>query len=186
VERDSIDVEEVSMKSKHGSISAQSLKAAFGLFVGLVAVAARGALPVLGALTEYSIPTPDSEPGQIALGSDGNRWFTEAVSARVGRITTAGSITEYPLPSVHGEPRSIVPGPDGNIWFTDADFDTGTVSLIGRISTSGAVTEFPLSNPLSAPCGIAADSDGNLWFTECNINSNAIGRITPAAKSRSS
>ena len=35
---------------------------------------------------------------EIALGSDGNLWFTEMVG-KIGRITPAGVITEFSIPT---------------------------------------------------------------------------------------
>lgn len=49
-----------------------------------------------GTVTEYSIPTPISEPVGIANGPDGNLWFTESYGNKIGKITTEGQIKEYP------------------------------------------------------------------------------------------
>jgi streptogramin lyase len=49
---------------------------------------------------------------------DGNLWFTDMTSSKVGKITTSGTITEYALPASSG-PHEIAAGPDGNLWFTD-------------------------------------------------------------------
>ena len=146
-----------------------------GLLVGRSPVVARAATGDFGALTEYSIPTADSEPGQITLGSDGNLWFTEG--SQIGRITPSGSITEYALPTPVLFPLDITAGPDGNLWFTVTEFDTGT-SALGRITTSGVVVEFPLSGVLLEPCGIASGSDGNLWLTQCGGLSTSVARRT--------
>src|SRR5262245_12935379 len=39
-------------------------------------------------LTEYTIPTANSKPFGIALGSDGALWFGEGAGKNIGRITT--------------------------------------------------------------------------------------------------
>jgi streptogramin lyase len=56
----------------------------------------------------------------IAVGADGNGWFTETSGGRIGRITTSGRINEYftgiPL---HGTPSAIIRGPDKTLWFSD-------------------------------------------------------------------
>jgi streptogramin lyase len=41
-----------------------------------------------GIITEFPIPTPSSAPESITPGPDGNLWFTEANSNKIGRITT--------------------------------------------------------------------------------------------------
>src|SRR5262245_6374312 len=49
-------------------------------------------------LTEYTIPTANSKPFGIALGSDGALWLGEGAGKNIGRITTDGKFTEYPMP----------------------------------------------------------------------------------------
>jgi streptogramin lyase len=112
-------------------------------------------------------------PGGITAGPDGNLWFVESNSNRIGRITPGGAITTFPLPTPNSLPSGITTGPDGNLWFTEDVSDQ-----IGRITPSGALTEFPpLPTPNSGPVEITAGPDGNLWFTE--NGSDKIGRITP-------
>jgi streptogramin lyase len=58
--------------------------------------------------TQYRVPTADSEPSHITVGSDGNLWFTEGNEVftpdsnmggtfhrNIGRITPTGEITEF-------------------------------------------------------------------------------------------
>ncbi len=125
-------------------------------------------------IAEFPIPTANSGPSDIALGPDGNLWFTEAQGNRIGRITPAGVITEFPLPD-SSVPQGIVAGPDGNMWFAEL-----FGNRIGRITPSGIITEFPLpagSTGSSQPRGIASGADDNLWFTE--DTNGKIGQITP-------
>src|SRR5262245_37775447 len=86
-------------------------------------------------VTEFSTPTASSSPHGIAAGPDGNLWFTESSSNKIGRITTAGVITEFTIPTADSQSLSIVAGPDGALWFTE--FNT---NKIGRISTAGIFT----------------------------------------------
>ncbi len=109
----------------------------------------------------------------IAVGSDGNLWFTETSGNQIGRISTAGIITGYNIPTEQSWPNFIAAGPDGNLWFTEYD-----ANQIGRITPAGSITEFPILTAGSGPQGIVAGPDGNLWFTE-NYGNN-IGRITTA------
>jgi len=46
-----------------------------------------GRLTPQGTLTEFAIPTDQSEPYFLAAGADGNIWFTEISANKVGRIT---------------------------------------------------------------------------------------------------
>ncbi len=124
-------------------------------------------------ITEFPIPTADSEPEGIAAGPDGNLWFTEQFANQIGRITPAGVITEFPVPTAGSVPESIAVGPDGNLWFAEL-----VAGQIGRITTAGVITEFPIPTANSEPEGIATGPDGNLWFTEAA--GNKIARMTTA------
>jgi streptogramin lyase len=127
-----------------------------------------------------------SVPLAITAGPDGNLWFVEDGSYKIGRITPGGTITEFPVSTggslglatgdfLHG-PGGITAGPDGNLWFTGL-----TLNAIGRITPRGTITVFPLPAstrfPYSGPADITTGPDGNLWFTE--TYSDKIGRITP-------
>lgn len=122
-----------------------------------------------GVSTEYGLPS-GSGPGGVAQGPDGNTWFTDSRSNKIGKITPAGAVTEYPLPA-ESAPEDITRGPDGNLWFTD--WGTGKV---GKITTSGAITEYAVFP--YAPAGITTGPDGNLWFTE--YYGEVIEKITTA------
>jgi streptogramin lyase len=122
-----------------------------------------------GTITEFPIPTTDSEPVAIVTGSDGNLWFAEQNATKIGRITPAGAITEFPLPSPDNEPRAIAAGPDGNIWFA---MDNGD---IGRMTPAGMVTTCTtgISGDIE---GLTAGPDESLWFAE--YYEGRIGKIT--------
>ncbi len=126
-----------------------------------------------GGISEFAVPTANALPFWITSGPDGNLWFTEDATNKIGRITPSGAVTEFPITGGAGE---IAPGPDGNLWFAGGGYDT-----IGKITPTGKVTEFTLAFKPPAgsqPYGITAGPDGNLWFTE--IAANKIGRITPS------
>ncbi len=110
-----------------------------------------GRITTSGTVSEFNLPSPDSQPDSIAAGPDGNLWFTERNGNRIGRITPSGALTEFALPTPGSKPRGIVRGPDGAMWFTE--FGAGR---IGRISTTGAITEFTAGiTPGAAPLNIA-------------------------------
>jgi len=150
-------------------MKAASAAAAFGasiICVLLLAVAAPAR-----ALTEFLIPTASSGPEGITAGPDGNLWFTEYNTSKIGRITPTGTFTEFPIPSAPSFTQDITAGPDGNLWFTEGN------NKIGRITPTGTFTEFSIPTASSFPRDITAGPDGNLWFTESSANK--IGRITP-------
>src|SRR6266536_966035 len=145
--------------------------------VGLLSLSSAPAWAAAGTITEFSTPTANSGPFGITAGPDGNLWFTETATNKIGRITTAGGITEVPLPATcastyHCGLDGITAGPDGNLWFTEFNVNT-----IGRITPSGSFPgAFGIPTAKSGPRGITAGPDGNLWFAE--QNASKIGRIT--------
>ncbi len=124
-----------------------------------------------GTFTEYPLPTSNAQPYSIATGPDGNLWFTESNSDKIGKITTSGTVTEYAVPTSYAGPFGIAAGPDGNLWFTEL-----FANNIGRITPSGTITEYPIPTFPALPYRIAAGPDGNMWFTE--DQGNNIGKIT--------
>jgi virginiamycin B lyase len=145
--------------------------AVFVVFASLARAREVSHLSASQTITEFSLPSAESNPASITAGPDGSLWFTEPNLAKIGRITTGGIITEFAVPTPQSQPLGITAGPDGNLWFTES-----SGNRIGRITTSGVTTEFVLPTFDSRPVGITAGPDGNLWFTE-NFG-NKIGRIT--------
>ncbi|HZU67725.1 MAG TPA: Virginiamycin B lyase [Ktedonobacteraceae bacterium] len=127
-----------------------------------------------GTVTEYAIPTKESQPVGITTGPDGNLWFTEGHGNKIGKVTPGGVFTEYTLPTTMSEPEGITSGPDGNLWFTE--FNSIDGNRIGKISTTGQITEYALPHDDSEPESITSGPDSNLWFTE--FDGNRIGKIT--------
>jgi len=108
-------------------------------------------------ITEYRIPTSEADAFFIAAGPDGNLWFTEDHSKKIGKITPNGSITEYAIPNSpnenDAEPEGIAAGPDGNLWFAEYSSDANN---IGKITPGGTITEYRIpTGGYSAPYGIA-------------------------------
>ena len=122
----------------------------------------------------YNIPTPKTLPEGVALGPDGNVWFTENAGPVIGRIVpSTGVITEFTVPDgANGATWDIITGPDGALWYTDTN-----TSLIGRMTTDGVSTAiYPTLTPNAAPRRMTIGPDGAIWFTEYTVNQ--IGRIT--------
>jgi len=131
--------------------------------------------PTTHAITEFPVPTANSDPAWITAGPDGNLWFTEWGASKIGMINPAThAITEFPVPTGKTNPylRGISAGPDGNLWFTEQQGDK-----IGMINpATDAITEFavPIKN---AGAGLISEGpDGNLWFTQ----GGNLGMVNPA------
>jgi streptogramin lyase len=119
-------------------------------------------------IVEYGLPS-NSYPFAITAGPDGNLWFTESGTGKVGKMTTSGVKSEYA--TENDEPEGIASGPDGNLWFVEH-----SLRNVGHMTTSGVLTNYKLTRTGTANVGIAAGPDGDLWFTESL--SGYIGRIT--------
>src|ERR671910_2065053 len=91
--------------------------AALAVVLGATLSAAQAA-PV-GKLTQFRVPTDNSLPRDITVGSDGNLWFTEGnevftpnpddpdapgtTHRNIGKITPSGEVTEFRIDSRDGE-----------------------------------------------------------------------------------
>ncbi len=127
--------------------------------------------PRAGTITEFGGLTGGAGPSAITMGPDGNLWFTEGLSNKIGRMTPAGDVTEFDAGSTNRDfGQGITKGPDGNIWFTEP-----TDNWIGRITPAGSITRFDVG---TGQVGITAGPGGALWFTEGKAHK--IVRITPA------
>jgi len=112
----------------------------------------------------------------IALGNDGNEWFTDAGSNAVGKITSSGTITEYATPTTGSGPYGMTSGPDGRLWFAEQTKEK--IGAISTTATSGSqITEF--SVPGFLPTQIAA-GNGLLWFIDAQLvdTMNTSGTVT--------
>jgi virginiamycin B lyase len=132
-----------------------------------------------GRFKSFRVPTANSQPRHITLGSDGNMWFTEGNATQIGVIDAKGRITEFVVPEPFTTPDDIVAGPDGALWFT---IPNGFPDAIGRVTTDGQFTMFGTCTPQECsslvPQGITSGPDGNLWFTE--FLRNAVVKLTPS------
>jgi streptogramin lyase len=94
--------------------------------------------PTTNVLNGYQLPTTCSAPTRLVVGSDGNLWFTEVGTSKIGKMamvasnsTTVGTLLkEYTL-KTGAVPTGIAVGPDRNIWFSEAGTDS-----IGIINVS--------------------------------------------------
>jgi virginiamycin B lyase len=112
-----------------------------------------------GQVTEFPLPTAGAQPFAITAGPDGNVWFTEGGSQKVGRITPAGVIKEFPVTGAV-TPRDITIGPDNNLWMTDQ----GANKVFKIVPNGdGDPTITPGTATLTTPRGIAS-IDGELWI----------------------
>jgi virginiamycin B lyase len=166
-----------------------------------------GRMPVSGAATEFSLPTPPTSPSTgftppaqprgLVAGPDDALWFytgspqgaaqVQAGASWIGRITTSGqaSVVYAPDPLALAAIAGITAGPDGNLWFTEttsaANLGGGPqsrpTSSVGRLTPSGGVQLIALASSLGSAGAITAGPDGALWCAAATI-----ARITPSGQ----
>lgn len=133
-------------------------------------------LQVSGEVTWFPMPVPDSGPTTLAVGPEGDIWFTLSSANAIGRMKPNGAgLAYYYLPTAESSPRIISLGSDGNLWFSQHN-----AGQIGRITPAGEITEFSFSTPGSQPRAIALGSDGNIWVGL--FAAGSIARVTPAGE----
>jgi streptogramin lyase len=114
--------------------------------------------------TPFQLPA-GTFPGDIALGADGNLWFTQG--SGLGRLTPEGVYTPFAV----GEATAyaITRGPDGNIWFTER-----FGQRIGKVTPAGDITYY--TTTLHTLDSIVRGPGNTLWFT--SFGDDRIARIT--------
>ena len=96
--------------------------------------------PSTGKITEFSGLTANALPTGIAAGSDGNIWFTEYNSEKIGMVNlSTDKVTEITT-SLTGNSNYAFPGmtagPDGHLWFTvSGNSSQGAVSQIATMQS---------------------------------------------------
>ena len=77
------------------------------------------------AFTRYRITsTTGSNVQGITLDRDGNPWFAEQGTNKVGRLDPRkNTITEYTSPTPNSSPAGILVAPDNTIWYSEHSTD---------------------------------------------------------------
>lgn len=95
--------------------------------------------------------TPSYVMANLALGPDGNIWFTKLSverevgksAGKIGRITPEGNLAEYSLPDGIS-PFAISAGRDGSLWFSafEESISANPKKVrLGQITTNGTISE---------------------------------------------
>jgi virginiamycin B lyase len=78
------------------------------------------------------VPTPVSSLRGVAVGAEGDLWYTANAANKIGRMAPDGSVrAEYDIPTSNSGARCITAMRDGRLFFTQ--YDAG---LIGEIIVS--------------------------------------------------
>ena len=130
--------------------------------------------PATHIISMFAIPIPDSNPGDITTGPDGN-LLVHRLECRPGRDLQSDDARLHRVRPWAKAVTALTTGPDGNIWFTASDNQVGMID-----PTTGTITSFSTPTADSNPAAITTGPDGNLWFTE--TGADQIGTINPATQ----
>jgi len=124
---------------------------------------------ICGYYSEYSIPSNPSEITALAIGPDGNVWFTEIGTGKIGTITASGTVTEYPT-TLSGY---------GLVSYQNALWVTQHNQICEfSLTTHTCTTNYPIATGLESGSTIAVGADGALWFDEVpDYTTYKIGRL---------
>jgi len=138
----------------------------------LLALALWGRLAAQGTFSEWTIPTPNSQPHCVVSDSRGRIWYAAIGANQVGVYDPAtDQFRELRPPTSNSGPHGIAVGPGDTIWFTEQ-----RGNRIGRVNPDTfEITEYPLANAGSSPHTPIWDGRNSIWFTE--QNGNRIGRL---------
>ena len=167
----------------------------FGVSAGVLAcciAALAGVQAAAGApiIAEYPLPTPSSNPAQVAVGPDGNIYSPEVFSGKIAQVTPAGAVTEFSLPAndlkeTHGTPFPFgIASAGGLLWIGQRGVNVRSgLFTVHAMTTSGV---FKHSVTLTRePIWMTTGPDGNVWISEQNSSGRgpgAIGRLTPSGQ----
>ena len=119
-------------------------------------------------ISQYTVPTANSTPQRLITAPDGNRWFIEESSPKIGMVTSNGTITEYTIGS---QIVSIVVGPDNNLWALDSQNN----QLIKVGLNGGVINRYNLPQ-FGNPANLVVGGDSNLWLAY--LSDREIARVT--------
>jgi virginiamycin B lyase len=127
-----------------------------------------------GLATAYPLPTLNANVEAVTRGPDGNVWFTEFKTSKIGKITPSGQITEYRTPFDPLQSVDIKAGADGKLWFATDHHGIGHATITGKINF------FPIRNNDTQPTALTPGPNKTMWFIEWMGNN--VGFITPTGK----
>ena len=126
-------------------------------------------------IKEFIIPTPCSAPIGITTDAEGNVWFSETNSSKIGKYDPIrNKFTEYTITdknSIKIQSWSLIFDKENNLWFTDH-----SNNLIWEYNINNKVfNNYTIPTKNSYPVQILEDNEGILWISE--IYGNKIAKI---------
>jgi len=107
------------------------------------------------------LPTSESGPSALLLDDNGNMWFAEALSGRIGVVDSKTfEITEFAPDTPLDEPFALLFDKSGSLWIAE-HIGPGITKFDPILETFDHVNA---PNPESLPFGMAIDKYDNIWF----------------------
>ena len=107
------------------------------------------------------LPTSESGPSALLLDDNGNIWFAEALSGRIGVVDSKTfEITEFAPDTPLDEPFALLFDKSGSLWIAE-HVGPGITKFDPILETFDQVKA---PNPESLPFGMAIDKYDNIWF----------------------
>ena len=128
-------------------------------------------------VTNYPIPTPNSVPNAIIVGSNNHTfWFTEFGAGKIGEFDslTANVTKEYTI-GPGAMPATLAVDRHGLTWFTDQNQNSPSVWSLNTATET--FQRFSTNSSPSDPIFVLVDpTTNNVWFTD--YYGNYLGEIT--------
>ncbi len=107
------------------------------------------------------LPTSESGPSALLLDDNGDMWFAEALSGRIGVVDSKTfEITEFAPDTPLAEPFALLFDKSGSLWIAE-HIGPGITKFDPILETFDHVKA---PNPESLPFGMAIDKYDNIWF----------------------
>jgi len=107
------------------------------------------------------VPTSESGPSALLLDDNGNMWFAEALSGKIGVVDSKTfEITEFVPDTPLDEPFALLFDKSGSLWIAE-HIGPGITKFNSVLETFDHVKA---PNPESLPFGMAIDKYDNIWF----------------------
>jgi len=107
------------------------------------------------------LPTEESGPSALLIDDNGNIWFAEALSGKIGIVDSKTfEITEFAPDTSLDEPFALLFDKSGSLWISE-HIGPGITKFNSMLETFDHVKA---PNPESLPFGMAIDKYDNIWF----------------------
>ena len=128
--------------------------------------------------TAWDIPLQKSLPHTATYGADGNVWFTDALSSRIGYLdVTTGKFKVWDAPTQNSIPHGIVVDKKGIVWFTERLHLDPANKIVKFDPQTEKFIEYSLPQKESGPHTLIFDKQGILWISE--YEGNRLARFDP-------